>query len=265
MNLALQAIKSLRTNGPIGFARSSYNFMNRRFRNWYIDSNVRHNLPKTGELFRYNGFSVPREKRLGDNLLIGDDPNHEGSYVDYIRKHVNKGNKIVVIGGFYGVSTAAAAKQVGETGQVITFEATKEGCENVRRTVELNGLEGRVNVVQAVVGPLGCAKGNTPTGADKLPPSELPDCDVLAIDCDGCELELLKGLEKNPNKIILEHHSVIPQTNGFKFEYQENNIKNILQKKGYEIVDEITFSYRNRGRPDCKGYFVANKIRGEFD
>lgn len=194
--------------------------------------------------------------------LFADNPSYEGQFVEYIREYVEEGDSIVVIGGYFGASTIAAATQAGDSGGVTTFEATPEGADRVRKTARLNNVQQSVTVKAQSVGPIYNSKGRA-LGDGKIPPSELPNCDVLSIDCDGCELDVLDNIEVRPRTIIVEHHG---QSSGderdkerLDFEYQRENLEDILSSKEYEIIDEYSRSRTHAGFDDQIGWFVAER------
>ena len=254
-NLVSRGVRVLKKQGLFAFLKESTGFI---YRNTF-----RQFIPKSGIYQTYNGVKV-EEKRMGENLLnvLPDNPSYEGQFVEYIREYVEEGDSIVIIGGYYGVSTIAAATQSGNDGSVTTFEATPEGADRVRKTTQLNDVKQSVVVKATSVGPIYNPKGRSP-GDDKIPPSELPDCDVLAIDCDGCELDVLNDIEITPRTIIVEHHGELyddkTDKEGLDFEYQREKLDDILSSKGYKIIDEHTRPRIRGGFDDQIGWFVAEK------
>lgn len=119
-----------------------------------------------------------------------------------------------------------------------------------------------MTVKAASVGPIYNPKRRVP-GDSKIPPSELPDCDVLAIDCDGCELDVLDGIEITPRTIIVEHHGELSGDKNDKeeldFEYQRGRLDDILSSKDMEIIDEYTRARTRGGFDDQIGWFVAER------
>lgn len=254
-NLVSRGVRVLKKEGLFPFLKKSTRFI---YRNTF-----RQFMPKSGKYQKYNSIAV-EEKRIGDDLLnvLPDNPSYEGQFVEYIREYVGEGDSVVIIGGYYGVSTIAAATQSGNGGSVITFEATPEGADRVRKTARFNDVEQSVTVKAASVGPIYNPKGRSP-GDDKIPPSELPDCDVLAIDCDGCELDVLNNIEITPQTIIVEHHGELygdkTDKERLDFEYQREKLDNILSSKGYRMIDEHTRPRTRGGFDDQIGWFVAER------
>lgn len=217
-------------------------------------------MPRTGAYQTFNGVRV-RERRLTDGLFqtLADKPDFERDYVGFIRKYVDSGETVVIIGGHYGVSTVVAAECVGDAGQVLMFEATGEGVERVTRTVRLNGVDDRVEIQQAIVGPVYQLYGRDVNTSPQLAPGNLPECDVLAIDCDGCELELLEHVGNAAETVIVEHHGEDPRMDELRFEYQRETLEETLRTNGYDIVNECVYGRTLGGFPDTHGVFVAKR------
>lgn len=45
-----------------------------------------------------------------------------------------------------------------------------------------------------------------PADGERRPPSAIPECDVLELDCEGAELDILRTLDGDPRVIIVEIH-----------------------------------------------------------
>ena len=94
-----------------------------------------------GETFRVD----PRcRHRLGQN--------YDAPVAAFIRGRVRPGALCFDVGANVGVYVMQFARWSGERGRVVAFEPNPRACAALRRHVELNGLEGRVEVVPAAVG-----------------------------------------------------------------------------------------------------------------
>lgn len=79
---------------------------------------------------RLNGVVTDERKRIPDRYLPayvtryvpGDDPDYEEQYVGCIRTYIEAGESVVLVGGGEGVSTVAAANQVGPDGRIDVYE-----------------------------------------------------------------------------------------------------------------------------------------------
>lgn len=179
----------------------------------------------------YNGVEVP-SARLFDSILPWIDssnkPSFEQAIIESLNKRVQPGDEVVVVGGGWGATTVTAANLVGPTGQVITYEASEEAVESVRKTLQLNEVEDRVKVRHAVISraiKVWGEKGNP----NIVPPSDLPTCDVLELDCEGAELDILDGLEIRPETIIVETHAHLGAP--------EEEVRKRLDALSYEVVE----------------------------
>jgi len=199
-SIAHRAYSVLQEDGPIEFIKQSIKYL--------YENSIRSFLPTTGKIY-YNGIPV-REVKVLDSVIPGahpgpEIPKYEEPLVDAIESHVEEGDTVVEIGGGNGVGTAYSAKTAGETGGVHCYEGTKTNLESVRKTIALNGLQDRVTLHHAVVGPdisLVGVRGSP----DELHPSQLTDCDVLVLDCEGAEKAILSEMDVRPRKVIVETH-----------------------------------------------------------
>lgn len=197
----------------------------------------------------YNDIPV-RASRIGDSVIpwhTTDIPGYEGALVRGIRKYVENGDTVNVVGGGWGVSTVAAAKQAGEHGRVITYEGGKETVEKVEETVQLNGVGNRVTVRHAVVGNSLSLRGDG-THAKAVSPIELPDCDVLVLDCEGAEMEILEEMEIRPRAIVVETHGMFGAT--------KTDVQNKLTSAGYDTVESTVAEERLRETCEENGIYV---------
>ncbi|WP_302081364.1 hypothetical protein [Salinibaculum rarum] len=200
---------------------------------------IRPFLPETGQYVQYNGRAVFPES-YGDRFIpwFPDKPNYEENYVACIQDYIEEGERVVVIGGGWGVSTVVAAESVGKTGEVIVFEGSEQSVQRVEQTIRLNGVENRVAVNHTIVGERISLRGNEGGAAIKAP-EELPECDVLLIDSDGAELSILRKIEIRPDLIIAEHHAVCDES-GVAIEYQPDTMIGLFTQLGYTVRDQRT-------------------------
>lgn len=222
-------------------------------------NSIRKALPQT-EFQRYNKVKI-RKRKLGDQVtgILRDNPGYEENYAEMIRENVSEQDTVIVVGGWHGVSSVAAAKNVGENGKVITYEATTEGAERVEKVAKLNGVSEIIEVKNKVVGEDVTDLKSEGIADACINPSDFEDCDVLAIDCDGCEFEVLENLECNPEKIIVEHHGEGKGENGLEFVYDERRLRELLTERDFEVK---TFEVKNRtryGYEDKIGWFLGCK------
>lgn len=148
----------------------------------------------------------------------------EDLLIDAIREKVRFDDTVVIVGGGHGASSVAAANQVGPNGSVLVFEAAIEQVHLVAETIQFNQVHDRAHVEHAVVGPAIDVWGSTGT-APRLDPCELPDCDVLVLDCEGAEVAILEGIAQQPRTIVVEYH----RDKGAPF----HEVKRVLRRRGY--------------------------------
>lgn len=170
---------------------------------------VRSHLPRRET--RLNGIKA-RYKRIGDDIVPWqaghpNPENYESGIIHSLRTHVREGDKIVVVGGGWGVSATLAAKAAGPTGQVIVYEASPKQSDLVKETVKLNDVEDRVDIKVGVVSHA-VSTYDVGQSSNIIHPTDLPTCDILEMDCEGAESSIMDNLEVQPRTIIVETHGV---------------------------------------------------------
>lgn len=187
------------------------------------NATIRNRLPR--KIGYYNGVAV-RAPRLFD--LTDHIPDYKAEQMDCIAAAVETGDTVVNVGGGYGVSTVVAARHVGPSGRVVTFEPAGEVLGPLRETAEMNDVADRVELRHAAIGSPSHPKG-TIEGAEVLPPSALPECDVLILDCDGAEAEIVPRLEIRPRDLVVESHP--------RYGVDTEELLSVLSSEGYEFPD----------------------------
>ena len=234
-----KALKIWEEEGSASLARRAIRFG--------YDTYVRSLLPK--RIVFYNDIPV-YASRFGDSIIpwqTEDIPGYEDALLQGITQYVENGDKVVVVGGGWGVSTVSAAEQAGESGQIITYEGGEETVEQVEDTVWLNRVNDRVSVRHAIVGRNVSLRGDG-TRAAAVPPMELPDCDVLVLDCEGAEIGILDEMNIRPRNIIVETHGVYGATKA--------DVHNKLARAGYETVESMVAEEQLREACEKNGIFV---------
>ncbi|WP_435345044.1 FkbM family methyltransferase [Haloarchaeobius sp. HRN-SO-5] len=159
-------------------------------------------------------------------------PDHEHASIDSLRRRTQRGDSVVVVGGGWGASTVVAARMTHFEGDVTTFEPSSEMTSTIDRTIEVNNVSELVTVEHASIGPV--REGNErffgSADGEQRPPTAIPECDVLELDCEGAELDILETLSFRPRVIIVEVHPHIGCAS--------SDVKSALTELGYEIVDE---------------------------
>jgi hypothetical protein len=213
--------------------REGFTYTLQRALPYLYSSYVRQYLPRSDKKRELNGIFV-RSGRIFDSCVpwrvTHRDPVHyEESIVDSINSYAKLGDQVAIVGGGWGVTTVYAARAVGDEGCVKVYEASNEYAEYTRETAKINGVRDRVDVTNAVVSHSVSTRGKT--NSDKiLQPTELPDCDVLQLDCEGAELEILSNIDIRPRVIIVETHGC--------FGSPTENVIQTLEDLSYDIISQ---------------------------
>jgi hypothetical protein len=179
---------------------------------------VRAWLPGRNLLFA--GIKVPLKVRLLDQSLsrgnlswlirrvpLRDNPQYEGALISGLKEYVRTGDQVVVIGGGIGVTATFAAMRAGPAGRVICFEVGLWQVLRVMQTSALNNVRKRVTVVYGAVGSRQHAYSFS-RFARRVSPLDLPECDLLELDCEGSEKAILSEMTLRPRVILVETHGV---------------------------------------------------------
>lgn len=192
------------------------------------DHTLRPLLPR--KIAAFNGVPV-RAPRLFDMTDVR--PAYEATLVDRIGAIVSRGDRIILVGGGFGVSAVHAARAAGDSGRVHVFEAAAGRADTVRETARLSRLDDRITVEHATVGSSVRVADDGPVAPTRSP-SALSECDVLVLDCEGAERQILAelGPEWHPPVIVAETHPM--------FDAPPDVVRELLIDAGYEVFHETT-------------------------
>lgn len=210
---------------------------------------IREQLPRRRTTF--NGVTV-RAARTGDDLVPwptghSNPDEYEQALVREIRESVRPTDEVVIVGGGWGISAVVAAEQAGERGQVTVFEGAESWVSRLRETLRLNPCPEDIDVVHAVVGD-GSHLRDGSGGASVVDPDDLPECDVLVLDCEGAEISILEGMSIRPETVIVESHGL--------FDSPSDEVEQTLEEVGYRVESS---SWAESG--DLEKYCEMNDIR----
>ncbi len=212
---------------------------------------LRRLLPTSGYV-RYAGIPID-ERKWGDRIVpllwtrgLNDSPDYESALVAALKEQVRSGDRIVVVGGGVGVTAAIAALQTGPSGEVICYEGASEYVKKVKRTADLNGVSDRMTVRHAVVARSISVWGTEPD-RETVAPTDLPDCDVLELDCEGAEVDIIQEMTIRPRAVLVETHGVYGATTPL--------VASSMEEIGY------TVSHLGVAEPQLETYCEENDIR----
>ena len=182
---------------------------------------------------QYNGVDV-LVSRLFDGILPWrsrmNRPNYESGLTFGIEEYVQPGSDVVIVGGGWGVTAVKAAKKTGEQGTVTVYEGSAEEVKQVQETAKINECSNIISVKHTIVGTGLNLRGDS-EGATILSPANIPQCDVLELDCEGAEVEILEELGVHPEVILVETHG--------RYGSPTDKVESILSEKSYTIVSRV--------------------------
>lgn len=196
------------------------------FRPIYYNT-IRDYLPR--KIGVYHSIST-RRPRLFDLVDVSDE--YEKELIEMIEHRTEKDDMVVQVGAGFGVSTITASKAAGPNGEIIAYEASEDRYACAREAFELNSTPVQIDLRKGVVGENIAVKGTEVTHS--ILPSELPNGDLLILDCEGAEESILRGMVEYPNRMIIETHGC--------FGSHTEEIKSILNENGYAIEDSAVES-----------------------
>lgn len=211
---------------------------------------IRPHVPKQTRTIEFNQIETKSDDICWLDLFIPfydppwytvSDPEYEAAAINALRKQVNPGDTTMVVGAGLGITAAVAAFQSGPDGSVIAFEGAKERFQDAYRTIKHNDLNDRISIHHGIVADAGKLYGSN-KGSDIIKISDLPDCDVLEMDCEGAEELIIPNLDIRPRIIIVETHG------------NKSKIYNELNQLGYTVV--------NSTKENVGGIFVLTAING---
>lgn len=146
----------------------------------------------------YSGIAI-QHGRLFD---LSDEREFKPEAVEVVKNSIRSGDHVVEVATGHGVFSLICAVR-GAT--VDSYECSAERIQDATSLHELVGVE---NVIEVHRGFVGESNGRPPDDfeGDRIAPSDLPKCDVLLLDCEGAELEIIRGVAPRPPKIIVETH-----------------------------------------------------------
>lgn len=167
---------------------------------------VRPHLPAKG--YRIANSVYVEERKLGDRLFSykRDTPDTEAGIVSAHNELTESGDRVVLIGGGQGISAVHASQRTGETGKVTVFEGGDKSIKQIKKVTEINETPSPIDIHHGIVGDPKEVYGGDTTAAQLYSPEDIPDCDVLELDCEGSEISILESIRIRPRVIIIELH-----------------------------------------------------------
>lgn len=174
---------------------------------------------------------------------------HDQNLLPIVIQFIKEGDTVIDCGAFIGDHTIAYSNKVGDSGLVIAFEPSKEAYEcleynlkeNTNTILRRQGLGDKTESkgIKEVEGNSGMnylveGNGISVMAIDEL---NLTHIDFIKIDCEGYELNVLKGGINTINKfkpvMLIEINDMTLERSGIK------------REDIFKYLDSINYSYRN--------------------
>ena len=174
-----------------------------------------------------------------------DNDQYEAGLISGLTETLSPGDKVVVVGGGLGVTVAFSALRVGNSGQVTCFEGSRKCVRQIGTTLERNNVPDNVTVKNTIVAE-NIGVYNKDASATILDPADLPECDVLEMDCEGAETQILPKLKIRPRTILVETHGCLGASSV--------EVREQLESIGYEVTS------LGVAEPDREEFCLENDI-----
>ena len=187
--------------------------------------------------YYWSGVRTFEDRALDNWLMPGgyprapcDIPDYEEALVEGLHRLVRPGDRVVVVGGGFGVTTVVAAQAAGVNGEVWCYEASMAHISWVHATLALNRKRKPMAPVHVVHACVGEARSRMKAAYDGegVDPRVLPECDVLELDCEGSELGILASMTIRPRGLVVETHGV--------FGAPTLAVRKVIESRGYSVL-----------------------------
>jgi FkbM family methyltransferase len=194
---------------------------------------------------------------------------HDQNMLPLILKHIPTGGTVIDIGSYIGDHTIAYSKKVGENGSVYAFEPNYEAFECLKYNLrEHNNTICFNEGVGSDIKKASLTKIATNDGMNylidgndiqitTLDTHDFSRIDLIKIDCEGYELEVLKGAGKTIDKhkpvMVIEINEMTLTRSGIN----RKDIFDFLDKKGY-IYTNI---YKNHSLTEYQMDIICTKLQ----
>jgi hypothetical protein len=192
-----------------------------------------------GRTLIYAGIPVCYDRKWGDAIVPAawlpdfgfetgytDEPGYEVALIAALNESVRPGDKVVVVGGGVGVTAVIAAIRAGSSGTVVCFEGSKQYVRHTEETAKRNKVT-NIDVHHAIVSKPIAVYGQQSDFGEVVSPDQLPECDVLELDCEGAEVDILRSMAIRPRVIIVETHGAYGAPTPL--------VDSLLRELGYEV------------------------------
>jgi len=222
----------------------------------------------------YGGWWLAGDDKMGDAVFTG---NFEDGERQFIQGFLKPGMTVLDIGAHYGFYTVLAAKIVGPTGRVMSFEPSRRERERLLVHLRLNRILDRVSVFPVALGretaestlyvvagrDTGCNSFRPPAVTEPSRAIQVPvtsldaflalqnvACvDFIKMDVEGAELGVLEGAEgllgRRPRPVIVAE---LADSRTLPWGYSASAIYDSLVAKSYRWF-AITQDGKLRGCP----------------
>ena len=216
---------------------SGFEALIKRAAGYLYQRTIRKLLPTIADV-RYSGIPISRERKFGDAHLpdflvpnpLDDIENYEQTLIAALQSQVLPEDRVTIVGGGEGVTAVVAAKAVGEKGSVVCFEGNSWNVRKIKATAARNKVSRRLTVRHAVVGQaIGVYGVPEQVSTLVVSPAELPECDVLELDCEGAEILILSNMTIRPRVVAVENHGV--------YGAPTTRVKELLEQSGYAVEE----------------------------
>lgn len=149
-----------------------------------------------------------------------------------------------------------------DSGYIYVYEGAEKrikSLSSVKKEYNIKNCEIHNSIVGVDIDVVGSDKGEI------IPPSELPSCDILELDCEGAEKNIVENLQIRPKFIFVEVHPHKKRYSPLVLDSLKNMGYHFIRYVGHEGVELNEDTFHHMLNYDTGTVFeIRDRIEREF-
>ena len=164
------------------------------------------------------------------------------------------GDIIMAVGVGSGISLIHNCKKDRVPEAFIGIDGSRDQIELAKANAKLNQVDSSMFIlIEGFVGDPDRVYGGATQQSSQMIDINQFDFDILELDCEGCEIEILRDLTARPRHIIVEMHPIYINIDIYVF-------LDSMRNKGYDLGKAFTINGESVNSEDVHGYFASEKV-----